>query len=316
MTTSQKDRKRAFPDIPQPLAVPIVDNHTHIRRDPPVGPDGVMRQACNEAGMWKPPLLLSNLLEAMERCGVRAAITSGCEWPEWEWTVELARQYPQIWAAIAIHPNEAAMHMGVREIAPDGLEPRVCEHHAIDLDTALARVAELVRDDAVCAVGETGLDYFRTGPAGREAQVQAFRAHIELAKDVDKPMQIHDRDAHEDVVDVLRADGAPSKTVFHCFSGDVELAQICRENGWYGSFGGSATYPANTAIRQAFCELPDELILLETDAPYLTPVPFRGHPNAPWAVVYTAQFLADLRGMDVADFCALVDENTRCVYGI
>lgn len=316
-SASKKDRRRAFPDVPDPLEVPIVDNHTHIYRDPDPEP-GQDRplQRLNNAGDWKPPILLDNLRAGMAQAGIRAAITSGCEYPDLEWTRDLARNCPEIWAALAIHPNEAPMHAGVREVAPDGLVPRVEDHHSISLPDAIAAVAQLSRDDAVVAVGETGLDYFRTGDAGKEAQKRSFREHIALAKELDKPMQIHDRDAHADVVDILLRDGAPQRTVFHCFSGDGELAAICREHGWYASFSGTVTYPANDYLREAFEVLPDELILVETDAPYLTPAPYRGQPNVAWAVAYTASFLAELRGMELAQFCAVVDSTTREVYGI
>lgn len=316
-SASKKDRKRAFPEVPAPLAVPIVDNHTHIYPDPAPEPgQDAPIQRVNNAGAWKPPLLLENLREGMARAGVRAAITSGCEYPALEWTADLARGCPEIWAALAIHPNEAAMHAGVREVAPDGLEPRVEEHHSIPLADAIARVAELCADDAVVAVGETGLDYFRTGEEGRAAQKCSFREHIALAKELGKPLQIHDRDAHADVVEILKRDGAPERTVFHCFSGDADLAVVCREQGWYASLAGTVTYPANAYLREAFEVLPDELVLVETDAPYLTPVPYRGQPNAAWAVAYTAAYLAELRLVPLADFCAKVDATTREVYGI
>ncbi|WP_406710855.1 TatD family hydrolase [Trueperella pyogenes] len=316
-STSKKDRRRAYPEIPKPLAVPIVDNHTHIYPDPAPDPGhDTPVQRLNNAGSWKPPILLENLRAGMARAGVRAAISSGCEYPDLEWTRDLARDVPEIWAALAIHPNEAPLHDGVVEVAPDGLEPRVAEHHAVSLEDAIARVAEFGADDAVVAVGETGLDYFRTGEAGKAAQKRAFREHIALAKELGKPMQIHDRDAHADVVDLLLRDGAPERTVFHCFSGDAELAAICKEHGWYASFAGPVTYPPNGYLREACVLLPDELILVETDAPYLTPAPFRGQPNAAWAVVYTAAYLAGLRGMPVEQFCAQVDRTTRQVYGI
>ncbi|QOQ38171.1 TatD family hydrolase [Trueperella pecoris] len=316
-STSKKDRRRAYPAIPAPLTVPIVDNHTHISPDPApdAGSDRPV-QRLNLAGDWKPPILLENLREAMARSGVRAAITSGCEYPDLQWTADLARDYPELWAALAIHPNEAAMHAGVREVAPDGLEPRAEAHHSIPLDDAIAEVARLGREDGVVAIGETGLDYFRTGELGKEAQKRSFREHIALAKELGKPLQIHDRDAHADVVEILKRDGAPQRTVFHCFSGDADLATVCRQNGWYASFAGPVTYPANDDLRDAFDALPNDLILLETDAPYLTPAPYRGQPNATWAVVYTAGYLARHRGLSLEEFCAVVDRTTREVYGI
>ncbi|MBM7824770.1 TatD DNase family protein [Arcanobacterium pluranimalium] len=317
-----KNKKRNVPDIPDFLPVSIVDNHTHISPDPQVetGENGValpLVQARTDDGALKPPILLDTLLTGMERGGIRAAITSGCELPELEFSVRIAREHAQIWAALAIHPNEAAMHAGVREESPDGLAHQSLAHHQqFSLDEAIAQVARLCADDAVVAVGETGLDYFRTGQAGKGAQKEAFRAHIVLAKELGKPLQIHDRDAHADVVDILLRDGAPEATVFHCFSGDRELAEICAQNGWYASFAGPITYPANEYLREAFLAMPPELVLVETDAPYLTPVPFRGHPNVAWGAAYTARFQAQLREIPLVSWCEQLNYNTLNVYGI
>lgn len=314
---SAKKRKQAVLDVPEKLPYGVVDNHTHIHVPEPGNETEPAAQRLTEDGELRTPVLLDATLDGMERAGIRAAISSGCEVPALAGTLNLARENANLWAALGIHPNEAAMHAGVREVAPDGLEPRVEEHHVrYSLDAAIELVADLARADAVVAIGETGLDYFRTGPDGVAAQKRAFRDHIALAKELGKPMQIHDRDAHADVVDILRKDGAPERTVFHCFSGDVRLAQVCKENGWYASFAGTVTYPANDYLRSAFAELPDELILVETDAPYLTPVPFRGHPNAVWGAAYTVRFLAEQRGVDLEEYCRIVDQTTRAVYGI
>lgn len=308
-----KSKKRFVPLIEQALPVPIVDNHTHLAPDP----TDLEQQRVDDEGRILPPVLLATLLEGMRQAGVRAAISSGCELPELEPTLGLAQTHDELWAALAIHPNEAAMHAGVLEKSPDGWEHEPQAHHLdYSLDAAIERVAQLALDPCVVAVGETGLDYFRTSEAGVSAQKQAFRDHIALAKELGKPLQIHDRDAHADVVATLLADGAPERTVFHCFSGDAELAQICAEHGWYASFAGPLTYPPNEDLRQAFLALPEELILVETDAPYLTPVPYRGHPNTVWGAAYTVRFQAELRGQELAQWCAIVDRNTRDVYGI
>lgn len=338
-------KKAAVPDIPPQLAVPIVDNHTHIYPDPVLPEGETPEQFVTEAGAWRFPVLEENLCSGMRKAGIRAAITSGCELPELEATLSLARRRSgTIYAALAIHPNEAALHAGVREIAPDGLAPDPKPwHEKFDLTAAVTQVADLAKDSAVVCIGETGLDYFRSSPAAREAQIESFRAHIALAKELGKPMQIHDRDAHTDVIDVLLRDGAPEQTVFHCFSGDAELAAMCAEHGWYASFAGPITYPANRELREAFLTLPPELILVETDAPYLTPVPFRGHPNVVWGAAYTARYQAWLRldpaavpllsgssvtaaqvqaavasvSDDIVDaWCEQLNANTRSVYGI
>lgn len=286
-------KKQAVIDIPAALPVPVVDNHTHIAVDLAPHPE----QRHTEEGKWRLPVTEQNLLAGMAQAGIRAAITSGCEIPELQPALAVARRHPgQIYAALAIHPNEAVLHAGVRETGPDGLAPAPQPwHEQLSMDEAIARVADLCRDPAVVAVGETGLDYFRTGEAGKIAQQEAFRTHIALAKELDKPLQIHDRDAHADVVRILLAEGAPARTVFHSFSGDAELADICAAQGWYCSFSGPLTYHANAQLRAALLALPAELILVETDAPYLTPEPFRGYPNAVWGAAYTARFQAWLR---------------------
>jgi len=184
------------------------------------------------------------------------------------------------------------------------------------LADAVALVEELARSEAVVAIGESGLDYFRTADAGKAAQEESFKMHVELAKALDLPLQIHDREAHADCLRILTECGAPDRTVFHCFSGDREMAEVCADNGWYASFAGPLTYPANDSLREAFLAVPDRLVLVETDAPYLTPAPWRGHPNAPYAAAYTARFMAELRGRDEASWCEQLEANTREVYGI
>lgn len=314
----KKQKKNYLPALPiQPLEVPIVDNHTHISADPKPLANEELTQNYDEAGRILMPVLERTLLDGMAKAGVRAAITSGCEIPEFTHTLSLAQRVPNIWAAIAVHPNEAAIHAGVLATSPDGLTHQPCAHHVkYDLDAAIEEVAMLATASEVVAVGETGLDYFRTADEGKQAQKESFRAHLKIAKELGKPLQIHDREAHADVVEILRQDGAPEKTIFHCFSGDVALAEICKENGWYASFAGPLTYPANEHLRKAFDALPDELILVETDAPYLTPVPYRGHPNTVWGCVYTAEYMTRQRNYSLPQWCEILNRNTREVYGI
>jgi len=218
--------------------------------------------------------------------------------------------------AVAIHPNEAVLHAGVREVAPDGLEPDPQPRHDADLDAALSRVADVARaNDRVRAVGETGLDHFRAGPRGRAVQREAFRAHVALAKELGLALQIHDRDAHDEVVEVLLRDGAPDRTVFHCFSGGPALAEVCAREGWFASFAGPVTYGANDELRAALRVLPLDLVLVETDAPYLTAHPLRGRPNAPYLVPHTVRRLAEERGLDLADACRALTATAERVYG-
>jgi len=235
----------------------------------------------------------------------------------WEESLTLARELPGVRVALAVHPNEAVLHAGVRETGPDGLEPRAQEHHGEPLDSVMVRLEETLRAnaDVVVAVGESGLDFFRTGEKGAAAQREAFRAHIALAKELDLPLQIHDRDAHTACVEVLEADGAPERTVLHCFSGGAELAAACAEHGWYASIAGPLTYPANTALREAVAALPDDLLLVETDAPYLPPRRWRGRPNASYLLGDTVRFLAEQRGMGEESLCRRLQATTAAVYG-
>lgn len=303
-------RRRSWPELGEVTALPVAvtDNHTHlpVPGDTEPGPGG------------ENPLSAAELVARASAVGVTRVITSACEAPTWEPSLELARALPGVQVALAVHPNEAVLHAGVREVGPDGLEPRVLDRHrAMDPDGALDTVGRLTRENPqlVVAIGETGIDLFRTGERGREVQIESFRAHIALAKELDLPLQIHDRDAHADCVAVLEADGAPQRTVFHCFSGGVELAQACREHGWYASIAGPLTYPANRGLREAVAQIPDDLLLVETDAPYLAPVPFRGRPNGSYLMTATVAFLAEQRGRDLADMCEVLTATTDQVYG-
>ena len=302
-----RKKRRTYPDVPERLASTIVDNHTHL----PVRGDrdyaalsfdvaSGVEEGADEDRQGSIPWHVAR----MEAAGVRCAITCGCDVPTLQPTVALAERWPSLSAAIGIHPNEAPLHRGITEESPDGMAHGLDPwHRDLSLEDAVAEVAALAVSPDVVA-------------AGREAQEEAFRMHIELAKDLDLPMQIHDREAHAECMRILRECGAPERTVFHCFSGDREMAEACAENGWHASFAGPISYPANEDLREAFMTLPEELILVETDAPYLAPVPWRGHPNAPYASAYTARFMADLRGVDEASWCEALDRNARRVYGV
>jgi TatD DNase family protein len=167
----------------------------------------------------------------------------------------------------------------------------------------------------VRAVGETGLDYFRTEPHLHRAQQHSFRRHIRLAKELDKALVIHDRDSHADVVAVLEQEGAPDRVVFHCFSGDAAMAAHCADQGWFMSFAGPITYKPNDGLRAALAVVPEGLLLVETDAPYLTPVPHRGKPNASYLMPHTVRFMAEQRGLDEATLCTLLYDNAQRVFG-
>nr|NLD40559.1 TatD family hydrolase [Actinomycetales bacterium] len=299
----------SFPPEAEELPSPVVDNHTHFpgQGDGAVElPDGVE------------VLPMDVQVGRAERAGVVGMIHSGCEYPGLEHAVELAREWRQIAAAIAIHPNEAPRHAGVTEVAPDGWEQDLADHHReVSLEDAIGRVAELAaaNPEQVVAIGETGMDLFRTAAGGLEAQRRSFRAHIALAKELDLPLQIHNREAHAEVLDVLQRDGAPARTVFHCFSGDAEFAGVLNENGWYASFAGPVTFKSNQELRDAARALRPELVLVETDAPYLTPAPFRGRPNAPYVMTHTVRTVAQEMGMELTQACQVILANTRHVYG-
>jgi TatD DNase family protein len=204
----------------------------------------------------------------------------------------------RVLASVAIHPNDAPVY------AADGR-----------LDEALAVIDELAAHPRTRAIGETGLDYFRTGEEGHSVQMASFEAHIAMAKKHRIAMQIHDRDAHRDVLDTLARVGAPEKTVFHCFSGDEAMAREAADAGYWLSFAGNITFKNAQNLRDALRVTPRERILVETDAPFLTPVPHRGRPNAPYLVPLTMRFMAAELDADLDELCAQVAANTLEVYG-
>ena len=297
-------KPRPWPDAPAPLAAPVVDNHTHL----PTHVGEIPRRE----GV---ALSLEEQLERAREVGVTRMISSACELPDFDPMIELARAHEGVRVAIAIHPNDAALHAGCADPSPDGLVPVVRDYH-VPLDEALAAVEARLGDPMVVAVGESGLDYFRTADPGREAQKESFRAHIDMAQRVGLPLQIHDRDAHEDTLAILDERASEDqRIVFHCYSGDAEMVRRLAARGWYASFAGPITYPANSDLRAALAVLPRELVLVETDAPYLTPVPWRGCPNASYVMAHTVRFIADQWGVSEAAACDQLRVNTEAVYG-
>jgi TatD DNase family protein len=305
----------------------VVDDHTHLE-----SVLAVRAEPGEDADGEPAPSTLDDHLDRAAVVGVPRMVQVGCDLDAVDWTdavllvdagvagaaapVPLRAGRRALLGAVAIHPNEAVLHARVHEVAPDGLEPDPQPRHDADLDAALARVAAVARaNDRVRAVGETGLDFFRAGPRGREVQREAFRAHVALAKELGLALQIHDRDAHDDVVEVLLRDGAPERTVFHCFSGGPALAEVCAREGWFASFAGPVTYGANDDLRAALRLLPPELVLVETDAPYLTAHPLRGRPNAPYLVPHTVRRVAAELGLDLADACRTLSTTAERVYG-
>jgi len=240
-------------------------------------------------------------LEQARAVGVRGVVQVACDVASARWAVDFARSRPDVVAAVALHPNEV---------------PRIeAAVGRAGLAEAWAEIERLASDPAVRAVGETGLDFYRTGPAGRAVQEESFRRHIALASALDRTLVIHDRDAHDDVVRVLESEGAPERVVFHCFSGDVALARLCAERGWFASFAGVVTFKGAADLRTALREVPDDLLLVETDAPYLTPAPHRGRANASYLMPWTVRAIAEARGADLAEVCALLDANAVRAFG-
>ncbi len=241
-------------------------------------------------------LPVDGVLAAARAAGIGRVVNVGCDLPSSRWAVECADEYPGVYAAVAIHPNETA--------AADGRRMAV-----------LAELESLAMSPKVVAIGETGLDYYRDWSAP-EVQRAWFRAHIELAKRSGKTLMIHDRDAHEDVLAILAETGPwpPYSVIFHCFSGDAEMAARCAEAGYVMSFAGNVTFKNADALRAAALVAPPELILAETDAPYMAPVPYRGKPNSPALTAHTIRFLANLKNLDVPDFCARLQSTGSAVF--
>lgn len=274
-------RDRSRPEAPEPLPHPVIDNHCHLDI---------------ADGDWLEPA------EAMARAaavGVPRIVQIGCDLPGARWAVELATSHDQVVAGVALHPNEA---------------PRLAE--AGELDAALAEIEQLAASsDRVRAVGETGLDFFRTGEDGLAAQRESFRAHIEIAKRLDKTLVIHDRDAHDEVIETIDEVGAPDRWVMHCFSGDADVARRCLDRGAFLSFSGTVTFKNAEQVRGALRLAPLDRILVETDAPYLTPTPHRGRPNASYLIPITMRSMAETRGADLAELCRAVEANTEVAFG-
>ncbi|QWW20046.1 TatD family hydrolase [Schaalia sp. 19OD2882] len=301
-----KRKTRTWPEAPEPLAGTVIDNHTHL----PVHEMQIPRAD----GVRLP---LEDQLERARAAGITRIVSCACEVPDFDPMIALAAEHPQVRVALAIHPNEAALHAGHADPSPDGLTPIPQAHHTMSLDEAINEVASRLHHPAVVAVGETGLDHHRTAGPGRHAQKASFRAHLALAREADLPLQIHDRDAHAETLAILRTDAHPDQPiVFHCFSGGAEMAGELAANGWYASFAGPITYPGNGELREALKAMPRDLVLVETDAPYLTPAPHRGSPNASYVMAHTVRAIAQLWGIDEGAACAQLSANTDAVYGM
>jgi TatD DNase family protein len=268
-----------LPASPPPLPAPVVDSHTHL-----------------DITADRSDLTVALNLARAAEAGVSHVIDVGVDVASSRACAANAERFGPVQAAVAIHPNDAP-----------GLA---------DLDADLAAIAELAALPQVRAVGETGLDYYRTREAAaRAVQHTSFRAHIAIAKETSKALVIHDREAHGDILAVLADAGAPERVVFHCFSGDESMARLCAEHGWYVSFAGNVTFRNARDLQAAAAVVPQNLLLVETDAPFLTPMPERGRRNAPYLLPHTVRFLAQLRGEDLEGLCGALTRNADAVFG-
>ena len=270
------------PPAPDRLPVAVVDNHCHldIQRDdaPFVGLQDVLAEAA--------------------AVGVDRLVQIGCDVESARWTHGIVDEHRALLGGVAIHPNEAPKHA-----------------EAGDLDAVLEEIASLATHPRIRVIGETGLDYYRTGPDGVAAQQESFRRHIAMAKELDLVLQIHDRDAHDDVLRILAEEGAPGRTVMHCFSGDMEMARECVRRGYYLSFAGTVTFRSARDLRDALAVTPVQHLLVETDAPYLTPTPHRGRANAPYLLPLTVRAMAETLSTSVPELCEALSATSETVYG-
>jgi TatD DNase family protein len=271
------------PPAPAALQIPVVDNHTHLdlARDGDAAPD------------------IAAVIDAATAVGVPRMIQIGCDLPGARFTVEVIERYAALLGGVALHPNEA---------------PRL--HDRGEIESARSEIERLAAHPRIRVIGETGLDYYRTGPDGASAQQDSFRWHIDLAKRTGKVLQIHDRDAHEDILRILAEEGAPEHTVLHCFSGDILMARECVERGYFLSFAGTVTFKNAVGLRNALAVTPTENLLVETDAPYLTPTPYRGATNAPYLVPLTVRAMAAVLSTDVPSLCTALSANSERLYGL
>jgi TatD DNase family protein len=265
------------PPPPEPLPVAVLDSHTHLDI---VGGDPAVH------------------IEAATAVGVDRLVQVGIDIPSSQWSVDVASEHDAVLATVAVHPNEA---------------PRLAAKGG--LDEALRDIEALAAHDRVRGIGETGLDYYRTGPDGRAPQEASFRAHIAIAKRYGKALVIHDRDAHADILRVLDEEGAPDRVVMHCFSGDAAFATECAKRGFVLSFAGTVTFSSAGGLREAARVIPREAILVETDAPFLTPMPYRGRPNGSYLIPLTVRALAEVTATDLDTLCHAISDTGERVFG-
>ena len=276
-----RDIERQQAPLPEPLPVPTVDAHAHL--------EIVTNDAADSDAV-------RTILDEAKSVNVDRVVQVGYSAEQSQWCVDLANHYPgRVLAAVALHPNEAPV--------------------VKDLERDWAIIEKLAQEPRVRAIGETGLDYFRTPPELQKRQQESFKWHIELAKKSKKALVIHDRDSHEDVLSVLLEVGAPEKTVFHCFSGDVAMAKICIERGYILSFAGTMTFKNAPELREAVKLVPHDQLLVETDSPFLAPTPHRGALNTPAQIANIVRAMAAERNDDVAELATALSVNAERIFG-
>jgi len=275
-----RDIDREPAPLPQPLNVKCVDAHAHLEIVTNTAPDSPE---------------IGKVLSDAKSVGIDRIVQIGYSAEQSEWGVKLAEHWPNVLAAVALHPNEAPV--------------------VTDIEANLAIIEKLASHPRVRAIGETGLDFFRTEPALQERQKYSFRRHIDLAKRVNKALVIHDRDAHRAVLDLLVEEGAPEKTIFHCYSGDAEMARECVEKGYTLSFAGTLTFKNAPALREAVKLVPLDQLLVETDSPFLAPMPHRGALNTPAQIPTILRFMAEERGEDVDELATAISNNCERLFG-
>lgn len=273
--------KKELPPSPDPLPRPVVDSHCHL-------------DTAHQVTGLDP----ADAIARANGVNITRIVQIGCDVEDSRWAVQLAHEFVDVVATVSLHPNVAA------------------RMSRTELDAALVEIDRLAADERVRGVGETGLDYFRTREADpQRVQHESFAAHIALAKAHGKTLVIHDRDAHADILNVLDAEGVPDRFVMHCFSGDAEFARACLDRGAWLSFPGPVTYKANDDLRAALKVTPADRVLVETDAPYLVPIPWRGYPNASYLIPHTVRFMADVRGDDLGELCHALTANAFAAFG-
>ena len=278
-----ESKKREYPPLPEKLTTTTVDAHCHLD----IEDDDIF-------------MSVEDSLAKANAVGITGIVQVGVDVPSSKWAVKTAQEFSQIHATVALHPNDAPL------IALEKGENA--------LDEAIAEIAELAKEDVVRAIGETGVDFFRTSEEGRAFQEKSFRAHIQIANKLNKPVMVHDRDAHLDALRILDDEKA-QQVIFHCYSGDKEFAQELVKRGWYLSFAGTCTFKNAQNLRDALKVTPLENVLVETDAPFLTPMPYRGYPNSSYMIPLTLATMAQEMNVDINTVADATRTNAEKLFG-